>query len=381
MNKTINNKFKLLYLFLYISYGVFFPYANVYYSRLGLDGVKIGFISSISVIVSMVFIPLWGILAGKYSNRRILSILCFFSALSVFLWCHQSIFPLLCLLSVCIYIFKTDLGSICDSLSVEYCNKYKMSFGQLRSYGSFGYIVGSTFIAIIMNKLGYSGPYVFFYILSLLLCCVIITTLPKNESVSKEAIKEDTNTKSILRDKRFLVIVLVTLFTNTTVDTLTTFAGIHITETLHCSDNMIGIATFIMVIPELYVVNNGSAFIKKVGYHRAFIISCISVVSRCLICFLTRNIYVFILAQSLHGVLAISAIVGNIEYLNKIYGGASIARALTLLQTFNMIYQAVLSQTFGFMMKYFGTFNLYLLGTMISVAALIIVLTNKKIFE
>ena len=102
--------------------------------------------------------------------------------------------------------------------------------------------------------------------------------MPKNESVSKEVIKEDTNTKSILRDKRFLVIVLVTLFTNTTVDTLTTFAGIHITETLKCSDNMIGIATFIMVIPELYVVNNGSAFIKKVGYHKAFIISCISVV-------------------------------------------------------------------------------------------------------
>ena len=111
MNKTINNKFKLLYLFLYISYGVFFPYANVYYSRLGLDGVKIGFISSISVIVSMAFIPLWGILAGKYSNRRILSILCFFSALSVFLWSHQSIFPLLCLLSVCIYIFKTGVVS------------------------------------------------------------------------------------------------------------------------------------------------------------------------------------------------------------------------------------------------------------------------------
>lgn len=264
---------------------------------------------------------------------------------------------------------------------MEYCTKYKFSFGQLRSYGSFGYIVGSTFIAIIMNRLGYSGPYVFFYILSLLLCCLIINTLPKTDSVKKETVKQDVNVKTILTDKRFLVIVLITLFTNTTVDTLTTFAGIHITETLKCSDSMIGIATFIMVIPELYVVNKGSLFIKKVGYHKAFIISCISVVLRCLICFLTRNIYVFILAQSLHGVLAISAIVGNIEYLNKIYGVGSIARALTLLQTFNMIYEAVLSQAFGFVMKYFGTFNLYLLGTIISSLALMIVLTNKKIFK
>lgn len=384
MNKKTNSYLKWLYLLLYISFGVFFPYVNVYYSRIGIDGVQIGFISSISVIIAMIFIPLWGILADKFSNRKILFILTLFSAISVLFWSFQNIFWLLCLFSICIYIFKTDLASICDSLAVEYCNKLDLNFGKLRSFGSLGYIIGSTFIAGFMNYLGYNGPYVFFYILSLGLCCLILFKLPKEEikKANSNKLKDMfKGAKDIIKDRRFIVIMLVSLFTNISVDVLTSYSGIHLTTTLNQSESIIGIGLFLMVIPELFVVNKASKIIKKIGFNKAYILSCISVVVRCLLCYLTSNIYIYLIAQTLHGVLVITAIVGNIEILNTMFGGDKLARSLTLLQTFCMIFEAILSQMFGFTLKYFGTHNLYLLGVIFAFISLVIVLMNKKVFD
>ncbi|MGB4984608.1 MAG: MFS transporter, partial [Erysipelotrichaceae bacterium] len=287
----------IYYFVLYISFGLFFPYVNAYYNRIGLNGKEIGFIASTSVIIAMIFVPFWGYLADRYSKKGVLSFLFIFTIISVFLWKLQTQFIYICLVSMLVSVFKSDLSSISDSITVSYCEKSKLEFGTIRVFGSLGYIVGSTFISGLLSYLGYNGPFVVIYILSLVVSLTILFQLPQYHS-TKNKDHNKISYKTILSNKVYLFVVSFSLLSILVVDTLMAYSGIHLVNSLNSSEAYIGVYVFMMVIPELFIVRYASRIIKKIGYYQAYIISALSVILRCLICYLTSNVYVFLLAQS-----------------------------------------------------------------------------------
>ena len=61
----------IFYFFYYITLGVYSPYLNVYYERLGFSGSQIGNINSLGLLFAMFITPLWGVVSDKtYSDMN-----------------------------------------------------------------------------------------------------------------------------------------------------------------------------------------------------------------------------------------------------------------------------------------------------------------------
>ena len=61
--KKLDRGFMILcisYLLFYITMGVYSPYLNLYFERVGLNGSQIGLINSCGYIAAMIFSPIWG---------------------------------------------------------------------------------------------------------------------------------------------------------------------------------------------------------------------------------------------------------------------------------------------------------------------------------
>ncbi|MGB4984349.1 MAG: hypothetical protein WBO70_01065, partial [Erysipelotrichaceae bacterium] len=77
-------------------------------------------------------------------------------------------------------------------------------------------------------------------------------------------------------------------------------------------------------------------------------------------------------------VLVITALVGSLELIYKNIDFRELSFALTIMQAVNMVFEAILYQIFGNMYFYFGTYSLYLVGSVFGIVSLILVFINKK---
>ena len=80
----------IFYFFYYATLGVFSPYLNVYYERLGFSGSQIGNINSLSLVFAMFTTPLWGIVSDKTKKHKlVLTVAVGMTAIVLFIWSLQ----------------------------------------------------------------------------------------------------------------------------------------------------------------------------------------------------------------------------------------------------------------------------------------------------
>ena len=61
-----------MYFLYYTGFGIYLPFINIYYSHIGLSGLEIGLINTLSPLVGMLSAPLWGILNDRFGKTRVL---------------------------------------------------------------------------------------------------------------------------------------------------------------------------------------------------------------------------------------------------------------------------------------------------------------------
>src|SRR5574341_618210 len=64
---------RILYLSYYMALGAFLPYINLYYERIGLSGIQIGFLSALMLSTMSLASILWGAAADRLHLHRRMS--------------------------------------------------------------------------------------------------------------------------------------------------------------------------------------------------------------------------------------------------------------------------------------------------------------------
>jgi PPP family 3-phenylpropionic acid transporter len=157
---------KSLFFLYYAGIGQFLAFLNVYYNHIGLSGIQIGILGTISTTIAVFGATLWGMLSDRLGKPRWLFLVAFIGtilgtvALSVaqpYVW----ILIAVCLMS----LFNNTLAPLIDSTALVLLSDQRQRYGTYRVWGSIGYILTSTAAGFIYQKTGLHAMFVGFVIL------------------------------------------------------------------------------------------------------------------------------------------------------------------------------------------------------------------------
>lgn len=384
--KKFNRNFYILiafYLIYYMSYGLFNPYLNIYFEHLGFSGTQIGQINALAQIASMFLTPLWGILCDKtrrYKSLMGLSIL--ITVVMTYFWSKQTIYSMVLIFSVCLIGIRSCTMPISDSLSVIYCNENHQDYGILRSIGSLGYVLGSVVISKIAAMFGKEGPFVFLYLIALGISLVIVFPYPKVKMVKEESHHKETsftNMKELMKNKDYLFVLILAVFTNIIMDSAGNYIGNHFVSTMGLSSNALSSYLLVAVIPEIFFILIISRLFRRFGYKRIYLLAGISQCIRGVVYAITSSFPIFLIISFCHMFMTGIGAVGHIQLINRAVPTRYVTTAMTFYMSFYMIISSIFTQLFGIVYDYFGSRYIFLILAIMSFISVFFILMTSQL--
>ncbi len=377
--------FFLFYFIYFISSGVFYPFVNVHYENLGFSGSEIGFINSTSLIFAMIITPLWGIWADKSQKyKTILALVMILASLSGFVWSFQTTLIGVVMLATCITVFRSAINPLADSLSVSYCASQSYDFGKIRGIGSLGYVMGSFVLANIANHFGIQGPYMLMMCATLLLAAGISHFFPNMQT--SNTLKIDTKKLSILesakilsKNKRYVFIVTLMLFTNLTMDSAGGYIGNHLINALEAKQGAIALYTLIAALPEVFFIMIVGNIVSRYGFKSMYLLAIISQIIRLIGYSLVGSVPLFMFFTLPHMIMTGAGAVVNMNYIQKSVDPKILTTAVSLYTGIYLVGQALYTQIFGFIYQLWGSHTIFTVSAILTSIGLVMVLMTKQL--
>jgi MFS family permease len=264
-SRSTINVVRLLFFLFFAAFGIFVPYINVYYRAIGLSGIQIGLINTLSPLVGIFSGPLWGMISDRFGiSRRILMatltgvILAVIgiSAVRVFIW----ILPLAAAYS----LFNNAFMPLLDSIGLHFLGKYRQQYGRLRIWGSIGFIISTSIIGYILEQLGLHSLFYGYTVLMLLVLVVLIWLPAVKPRISTSVWR---GLSKLICNPTWLVFSASLVLLGLANSGMYIFLGIYITE-LGGNEVLIGTAMSLGAITELPFMLFSAPLIMRFGSHR-----------------------------------------------------------------------------------------------------------------
>lgn len=186
------------------------PYTSLYFSEKGFSPTSVGLILSLWAAVSIVSQPVMGMINDRINNPRKILMICAIAA-PVFGMGFQIAEGLagFLVLSVLFAWFQSASGPIGDAMAVEIASRNGYPFGSIRLWGALSYAVGTFTTGILYNKYGYDDIFLYYAVVSLALCFVIVL-LPKAK-VARPKITLLGQMGKVVRNKPFMIFMATSM--------------------------------------------------------------------------------------------------------------------------------------------------------------------------
>ncbi|KAF0994091.1 Multidrug resistance protein MdtG [Geobacillus sp. TFV-3] len=138
VRKTV---FPLFYFLIFFAFGALFPLLSVYLQEEAhLPGVAIGWIMSITPIVTMAAQPLWG-MATDYTRKPVglLTMALVLTALFGFLYSLAGSYRMFVVLTVLLSAVQSAIVPLSDSIALHQVRDHGGNYGAIRLWGSLGF--------------------------------------------------------------------------------------------------------------------------------------------------------------------------------------------------------------------------------------------------
>lgn len=377
--------FFIFYFIYFISSGVFYPFVNVHYESLGFTGSEIGFINSVGLIFAMIITPLWGIWADKsQKHKMILALVMILSALSGIIWSFQTALFGVVILATALTVFRSAINPLADSLSVSYCAKENFDFGKIRGIGSLGYVAGSFVLANIAGHFGIDGPYMIIMCLSLLIAACFSYFFPRLETIpnkdgASEKVSMIKNAKILFKNKRYVFIIFLMLFTNLTMDSAGGYIGNHLVNALGADQSAIALYTLVAALPEVFFIMIVGNIVGRFGFKFMYLLAIISQIIRLIGYSLVGTVPLFMCFTLPHMIMTGAGAVVNMNYIQKSVDAKILTTAVSLYTGIYLVGQALYTQIFGFVYQLWGSHTIFIVSAILTSIGLIMVLTTKQL--
>ena len=151
-----------IYYFLWLGgLGFFWPFFNLFCSRLGLNGTQIGWIASIGALVSLIFSPVWTDIAAKRGRGRIILQISLVTSAILALFLGQQVnFIWILVINALQAITFAAISPLSDSLAVSVTKSSRSGFGSVRVWASVGWCPIVLIAGWVIEKYGIPTSFV-----------------------------------------------------------------------------------------------------------------------------------------------------------------------------------------------------------------------------
>ena len=361
-------KFYMQYLFLFIGIGSFYPYLSVYLEKtLNFTASQIGIIVSIPSLLGILMLPVWGIISDLTKKQKNIICINLFCAI-VFMIAYSKASSF-----VAVFILT-------DSICTIYCHKNNKNYGAVRATGSAGFAIAAFSVGQIIKFTGSDFISFYGFVISLGICLFIVPFLKTTnieENKNKMNIKKDL--PNLIKNKGFVLILAMCVCVLSLAEGVGAYQGIHLMN-MGAGKDLVGMLTLFMVTPELFFMMKSKRFLEKYGYIKLISISSLALLLRWVVYITTNNIWVFILAASLHGMAISMMTICAFDFIKKVVPSNLASTSITVYSFTIGMGSAIMKLTYGNLIDSYGMNFIFGCSIAISLMGLgIIVLLNRYI--
>jgi MFS transporter, PPP family, 3-phenylpropionic acid transporter len=325
----MRDKLSVLYLVVCGSMACYYPYMTIYYQHRGLNYSQMGLLFAVNSLVAVISQPFWGIITDKYLNKRksFLLVLGFSSILVIGFIFVKSYLAIL-LWVITFMIFQSPTLSINDAFCYEVIDSYKtLQYGKLRLMGSIGYAFVALAIAYVIKWTSIDSSFIAFALLGLL-GIIVLRGINIKGKASKSSI-EISDIVSIIRNKKFVILVMSALLVSASMSANSNFLGTLIQKT-GGDVSKIGYLWFVVAMSELPAFFFGSKLLRKFGVLNIYYICLVFYISRFFLDSLCVNYQAVIAIQLFQSITYPLYIMATLQCINEIVAIKTRTTAITV---------------------------------------------------
>ena len=211
---------------------------NLHLDRIGFSSMQIGILGALFISTAAFILPVWGMLADKFGNNRVLLGLTLASGLLVFLMGETSQFHWMVVLILLISLFHQPSGAVVDGMAALYVKENpRFSFGQFRLWSSVGYASFS----LLLGYLARQGTSIIFKasaLLFLLVSAFNLLTWPRGR-IRTNSLVQFRSFGLFFRNNSMLSLLVIILFFGMAIAPLQQFINLYYRD-IGATDTFIG---------------------------------------------------------------------------------------------------------------------------------------------
>ena len=267
----------LLFFFQFAGVGIYFTYLNIYYRNAGLSGTQIGLINMVTAFIGVVSGIIWGNLADRTGQQRLLIALGGVGGLVAaqfvpLVHTFGAFMALGCLGS----LMSSSLWTLVDSTTLVMLGERRNDYGRYRLGGSIGYIVAAGTSGFLFDRLGLRLMFPA-YGLIMAIFSVIALLLPvmpvRREAQSNRMIGD------MIRQPAWLLFAVCVFLIWVAYNATMTFLGVSL-QAMGANQSLIGIATVVGAIIEAPFILFSGKFLHRFGPVRLLFVAMVLMVIR-----------------------------------------------------------------------------------------------------
>jgi PPP family 3-phenylpropionic acid transporter len=332
------------YFWYFAGIGCFGPYISLFYLRLQLSGVQIGMLAAILPLGVALLAPLWGALADSLSaHRAVLRGALVLAALVVLALSRASSFGLLALLMLLLATALAAIPALLDSYAVTICEREGLTYGQLRVWGSVGFI-GAVWVVAWRMGAEVSSFFLVAYAATLLLTCATTFGLPPLRARSKQPAWQGV--ASILGDRSVLALLLTVYLIFSSSSVMGGYFSIYLSE-LGGDVQLVGVASAIAAFSELPVMLFGGRLLARFTSRNILVFAVLMYIVRLGLFSLPPDRSWVVFVQLFHGLSFGLYLMASVTLMHELAGRERAATAQGLLTATNQGFAAVTGSLVG----------------------------------
>ncbi len=253
---------RFVYFIYFAGFAIYLPFIFIYLRSIGLSGIEIGILTSISPLVGMLSGPLWGVLNDRFGKTRLLlGVAVIGSILAAWGIATAGSFVILAVMTAGFSLFFSTITPMLDSNTLLLLGDRRAHYGSIRLWGSAGYVLLTLVGGFLLQRLGLDLLFPLFTLCMVILLISLFWYPARQVDLGNSPLIFEDLWK-MLRQPRWLVFVISTMLVWVSATGLNTFLGVYLKE-LNASESLIGLTMAISGASEIPSMYLGARLLKR----------------------------------------------------------------------------------------------------------------------
>ncbi len=365
------------YFFFFGAIGCYTYYANLYFEARGLGGGAIGLLAALPPVMLVLGGPLWGALADRFHLHRVLLPLVTLAPIAPIWWVGQT--EALGWLAAWVALaafFSTATGPLIDSAVLELVAGTPHTFGSIRVWGTFGFILASPTMGALLRP-GQLAPIFIGYAVCMAAAGLAAVGLPARRQVLHTSYQ--AGVRQLLAQPAFVLILAAAFLLGAATNSAFAFYPLHL-QHLGASTTLIGLAGALAAVTEIPTLLLVHHLLRRFSAWGSLALGAALYVVRWAVVAVIPGPLLATLAQVLHGVSFGPSLVGGVAYVDEhTPPGLSATGQAVFSATQWGLGAAVGAAAGGWVFEHLGAAGFFLAAAAVTAAGLVLILAARRL--